>query len=56
MLNKAFVSLVPMTSVATSLNDFRPISRYNFQYKIITKVMANRLQHGLGELVSAEVD
>jgi len=51
-INHTFVSLVPKSSAATSLTGFRPISCCNLLYKIITKVLANMLQHVIGELIS----
>ena len=51
-VNHTFVTLVPKSSNASHLNDFRPISCCNTLYKVISKVLSNRLQHVIGELIS----
>jgi len=51
-VNHTFVTLVPKSTNAAHLNDFRPISCCNTLYKIISKVMANRLQQVIGEHIS----
>jgi len=51
-VNHTFVTLIPKLTNASHLNDFRPISCCNTPHKIITKVLANRLQHVIGELIS----
>ncbi|KAJ1296023.1 hypothetical protein BS78_01G267000 [Paspalum vaginatum] len=43
-LNTSFITLVPKVQTPKSSNDFRPISLSNSSLKIITKVLANRLQ------------
>jgi hypothetical protein len=42
--NSAFLALIPKEKGATSFNRFRPISLCNTSYKILTKVIANRLK------------
>jgi len=42
-VNHTFVTLVPKTTNATQLSEFRPISCCNTIYKVISKVLANRL-------------
>lgn len=42
-MNSNMVSLIPKFPEAVRIEDFRPISLANFQFKIITKVMADRL-------------
>ena len=51
-LNHTFLTLVPNTSAARSLNDFRPIFCCNVLHKIIAKALANRMQQIIDELVS----
>nr|GFB76811.1 RNA-directed DNA polymerase, eukaryota [Tanacetum cinerariifolium] len=41
--NSSFVTLIPMITDARFVNDFRPISLIGSVYKVVTKVLANRL-------------
>ncbi|GJU62417.1 RNA-directed DNA polymerase, eukaryota, reverse transcriptase zinc-binding domain protein [Tanacetum coccineum] len=41
--NSSFIALIPKVSNATLVMDFRPISLIGCQYKIIGKILANRL-------------
>ena len=43
-INSSFITLVPKKEVPLSPNDFRPISLLNGVLKIITNMLANRLQ------------
>ena len=43
-LNSTFISLIPIISGASEMKDFRPISLVGSLYKIIAKVLANRLK------------
>ena len=52
--NSTFIALIPKSDNAVSLNDFRPISLCNCIYKIISKVIAQRLKVILSAHVSAE--
>jgi hypothetical protein len=51
-LNATFVSLIPKKAGAVDIKDFRPISLIGGMYKIISKVLANRLKSVLGKVVS----
>lgn len=51
-LNHTFLSLIPKLKEASSLGDFRPISCCNVSYKIIAKVLSNRLKVVIKELIS----
>jgi len=42
--NSAFLALIPKEKGALTFDRFRPISLCNIGYKIITKVIANRLK------------
>jgi len=51
-LNHTFLTLIPKTNEASSLTDYRPISCCNVVYKIISKILSNRLKMVVGELIS----
>jgi hypothetical protein len=51
-LNATFIALIPKISGATDLKDYRPISLVSGIYKIIAKVLANRLKKVLEKIVS----
>lgn len=53
-LNDTLVSLIPKNPHPESVTQFRPISLCNVSYKVITKVMVNRLKPVLEKLVSQE--
>lgn len=46
------IALIPKSPNTSTFNDFRPISLLNFSYKIITKIMANRLSPILPHIIS----
>ncbi|GJT14950.1 RNA-directed DNA polymerase, eukaryota [Tanacetum coccineum] len=50
--NSSFVTLIPKTLNANMVKDFRPISLIGSMYKIISKILANRLVMVLGDLVN----
>eukprot|EP00253_Pinus_taeda_P004728 PITA_04728 len=54
VLNTSFVSLIPKQDNAQTPDRFRPIALCNVVYKIISKVVANRLKPLLLSLVSVE--
>jgi len=43
-INNSFITLVPKNSNPVTPNDFRPIALLNSILKLITKLMADRLQ------------
>jgi ribonuclease HI/exonuclease III len=49
--NSSFLALIPKEKGAKSFNRFRPISLCNTGYKIITKIIANRLKKILPKLI-----
>jgi len=51
-VNHTFLTLVPKCSNACSLTDVRPIACCNLIYKLISKVLSNRLKVVTGELIS----
>ncbi|GJV49970.1 putative RNA-directed DNA polymerase, eukaryota, reverse transcriptase zinc-binding domain protein [Tanacetum coccineum] len=50
--NSSFIALIPKISCAKFVSDFRPISLIGCQYKIIGKVLANRLSTVIESCVS----
>jgi hypothetical protein len=52
-LNATFVSLIPKKVDAVEVKDFRPINLVGGVYKVISKVLANRLKSVLGKLISS---
>eukprot|EP00253_Pinus_taeda_P029243 PITA_29243 len=53
-LNSTFIALVPKVEEANTPEKFRPIALCNVIYKIISKVMANRLKVTLPGIISQE--
>ena len=51
-LNNTFMVLIPKKSGAEDLGDFRPISLLRRLYKLLAKVLANRLKKVIGKVVS----
>jgi len=54
VLNTSFISLIPKQDIAQTPDKYRPIALCNVVYKIISKVVANRLKPLLPSLVSGE--
>ncbi|CAJ2662883.1 unnamed protein product [Trifolium pratense] len=51
-LNATFIALIPKVDSPQRLNDFRPISLVGSLYKILAKVLANRLRVVMGSVIS----
>ncbi|PNY15039.1 cysteine-rich receptor-like protein kinase, partial [Trifolium pratense] len=51
-INSTFIALIPKVDSPQKLNDFRPISLVGSLYKILAKVLANRLRLVIGSLIS----
>ncbi|GKA60514.1 RNA-directed DNA polymerase, eukaryota, reverse transcriptase zinc-binding domain protein, partial [Tanacetum coccineum] len=50
--NSSFIALIPKIPEAKMVKDFRPISLIGSLYKIIAKILANRLVNVLGDIVN----
>ena len=50
--NATFIALIPKKNGASNIRDFRPISLVGSVYKILAKVLANRLKEVLDQLIS----
>ncbi|XP_060974235.1 uncharacterized protein LOC133039370 [Cannabis sativa] len=51
-LNNTFICLIPKVEFPMSMDQFRPISLCNFSYKVIAKILSNRLRPLMNELIS----
>jgi len=51
-INSTFIALIPKVDSPQRLHDFRPISLVGSMYKILAKVLANRLHSVIGTAVS----
>nr|GEZ36229.1 putative RNA-directed DNA polymerase, eukaryota, reverse transcriptase zinc-binding domain protein [Tanacetum cinerariifolium] len=52
--NSSFITLIPKIPNPIYIKDFRPISLVGLQYKIIAKILANRLSKVIDKVVSNE--
>ncbi|GJR88927.1 RNA-directed DNA polymerase, eukaryota [Tanacetum coccineum] len=50
--NSSFIALIPKVPDAKFVNDYRPISLIGSVYKVVTKIMANRLALVIADIVS----
>jgi len=50
-LNSTFIYLIPNTATPPYMNDFRPISLYNYIYKMLAKVIARRINKNLSKSI-----
>ena len=54
VLNSTYLTRIPKKDRPDSFNDFRPISLCNFFYKIVSKIIPERLKPFLGKDISQE--
>ena len=50
--NSTLLTLIPKEVKPSTFDRYRPISLYNASYKILSKLLANRLKPLLGKLIS----
>ena len=50
-LNASFLTIIPKKGNAVNIKDFRPISLVGSVYKLLSKVLANRLRAVLDNLI-----
>jgi hypothetical protein len=53
-LNSTFLVLIPKQQNSLTFSDYRPISLCNLAYKLISKVISNRLKPFLQKSISAQ--
>ena len=51
-LNHTYIALIPKVCNPRKVTEFRPISLYNVIYRIVAKVLANKLKQVLDEIIS----
>lgn len=51
-VNGTFITLIPKLDQVSNIKDFRPISLCNVSYKIVTKILAQRLRPVMSKLVN----
>lgn len=50
-INSSFITLIPKVDAPMTASDFRPVSLLNTSMKLITKLLANRLQQVIKQLI-----
>ena len=52
-INHTFITLIPKKLGACNFNQFRPISLCNFYYKVIAKILVNKLRPLLSQIIDS---
>jgi hypothetical protein len=50
-INGSYITLVPKVQNPSNVTDFRPISLFNSSIKLISKILANRLQNVILQII-----
>lgn len=50
-INHTFISLIPKVKKPNVVKEFRPISLYNVVYKLVSKVIVNRLNTTMNSII-----
>nr|GEY26311.1 RNA-directed DNA polymerase, eukaryota [Tanacetum cinerariifolium] len=53
-VNSGFITLIPKVSNPLFIKDYRPISLIGFHYKIVAKILSNRLSKVIDSIISLE--
>ena len=53
-INSTFIALIPKSGIPSPFDDYRPISLCNCVYKIISKIIANRLRPILSQHIAPQ--
>ena len=51
-LNHTYITLIPKSKCPQQVTKFRPIALCNILYKLVSKVLANRLKKFLPDIIS----
>nr|GFA95172.1 putative RNA-directed DNA polymerase, eukaryota [Tanacetum cinerariifolium] len=53
-VNSTFITLIPKVSNPLFIKDYRPISLFGLHYKIVAKILSNRLSKVINSIISLE--
>lgn len=52
VINSTNIALIPMVFNLENVSQFRPISLCNYSYKVLSKILVNRLKPMLEKIIS----